>query len=97
MTLGRALIGLWMAASLCWMGAWSWYYRILSCGPRHEGEAGGLGWHCDGPPTVDGQYYLVPLPVMAAVIVGIPVATLLAGIALRGIAQALRRDEESRS
>jgi hypothetical protein len=79
---------------VCWIGAWCWYYHIFSCAPLHEGEVTNLGWHCDSPPTFDGQYYLFPLPVMLAVIVGIPLAILAAGISLHWIALALQREGE---
>jgi hypothetical protein len=92
MNLGRLLFRIWIAVSLCWIVAWSWYYHVFSCGPVHDGEVADLGWHCDGPPAADGQYLVVPLPVMVAVIVGIPIAVLFAGVSLHWIALASRRD-----
>jgi len=92
--LTRTIFRVWIAASVCWIGAWSWYYHIPSCAPLHEGEVTNLGWHCDSPTAFDGQYYLYPLPVMLAVIVGIPLAILAAGISLCWVALALRREGE---
>ena len=57
-------------------------YQLPSCAPMHEGEAANLGWHCDSPAMFDGQYDIYSLPVMLAVIVGIPLAILVAGISL---------------
>jgi hypothetical protein len=88
----RLLFRVWIAASVCWIGAWSWYYHILSCAPLHEGEAANLGWHCDSPAALDGQYAIFSLPVMLAVIVGIPLAVLVAGIALHWLALTFRDD-----
>jgi len=78
---------------LCWAGFWSWYYRVLSCGRLHGDEPISLGWHCDGPILADGEYYVVPLPVMVAVMIGIPLAVLVVGFALRWIALAFQRRE----
>ena len=42
-----------------------------------------MGWHCDGPVAEAGGYEMVPLVVVVAVIIGIPIAVLLLGIAIR--------------
>jgi hypothetical protein len=78
----RFFFRVWIAASVCWIGAWSWYYHLPSCAPLHEGEVANLGWHCDSPAVFDGQYDIYSLPEMLAVIVGIPLAILVAGISL---------------
>ena len=90
----RTIFRIWIAVSVCWIGAWSWYYRILSCAPLHEGEVMNLGWHCDSPAAADGQYYILPFPVMLAVIVGVPLAILAAGIAFYWVALSLRQGEK---
>jgi len=53
-------------------------------------EAANLGWHCDSAAAFDGQYDIYSLPVMLAVIVGIPLAILVAGIALHWLALTFR-------
>jgi hypothetical protein len=73
----------WAALSVSWAVGWSWYYHLDSCRTLHAGEDTAIGWHCDGPVGSGGGYEMVPLLVMVAVIVGIPLAVLLAGIALR--------------
>lgn len=88
----RIIFRVWIALSVCWIGAWSWYYHIPSCAQLHEGEVTNLGWHCDSVSTVGGQYQLFPLPVMLAVIVGVPLAILAAGVSLYWIGLALRRE-----
>ena len=56
----------------------------------HEGEAANLGWHCDSPAAFGGQYAIFSLPVMLAVIVGVPLAVLVAGIALHWLVLTFR-------
>ncbi len=34
----RIVFRVWTAVSVCWIGAWSWYYQLPSCAPMHEGE-----------------------------------------------------------
>jgi hypothetical protein len=51
--------------------------------PRYEGEASSFGWHCDGPVLSGGDYNILPLAVMVAVIIGIPVALGFGLIAFR--------------
>lgn len=80
----------WAAVSVCWIGAWSWYYRLPSCAPMHEGEAANIGWHCDSPAVRDGHYNVFSFPVMLAVIVGVPLAVLAAGTALYWLALTFR-------
>ena len=77
------MIKAWFALSAGWVAFWSWYFHVLSCGPLHLGEAAEMGWHCDGPVAEAGGYEMVPLVVAAAVIIGIPIAVLLLGIAIR--------------
>jgi hypothetical protein len=88
----RWLLWAWIVVSLGWAGFWSWYYRILSCGPLHEGESTGIGWHCDGPPAAGGGYEVIPVPVVVAVVVGLPIAVLIAGIAIRWLFIGSRRN-----
>jgi hypothetical protein len=45
-----------------------------------------MGWQCTGPVAEAGEYELVPLVVVVAVIIGIPVAVLLTGVAIRLLA-----------
>ena len=45
-----------------------------------------MGWHCDGPVAEAGEYEIVPLVVMVAVIIGVPIAVLLTGVAIRLLA-----------
>jgi hypothetical protein len=45
-----------------------------------------MGWHCDGPVAEAGGYEIVPLVVVVAVIIGIPIAVLLMGVAIRLLA-----------
>jgi hypothetical protein len=85
-TIGHEMIKAWFACSACWVGFWSWYYHVLSCGSLHLGEAADMGWHCDGPVAEAGGYEMVPLVVVVAVIIGIPIAVLLTGVALRLLA-----------
>ena len=80
------MIKAWFAFSACWVGFWSWYYDIPSCGSLHLEEAASIGWHCDGPVAEAGGYEMVPLLVVAAVIIGIPIAVLLMGVAIRLLA-----------
>ena len=80
------MIKVWFAFSACWVGFWSWYYHVPSCGSPHPGEAANLGWHCDGPVAEAGGYEIVPLVVIVAVIIGIPIAVLLMGVAIRLLA-----------
>jgi hypothetical protein len=77
------MIKAWLAFSACWIRFWSWYYRILSCGSLHPGEDADIGWHCDGPVAETGGYEIVPLVVMVAVIIGVPLAVFLTGVAIR--------------
>jgi hypothetical protein len=93
MTVRRALIGAWAVLSLCWVGFWSWHYHVISCGPTHAGESFSIGWHCDGPVLAGGDYEIVPIVVILASIIGIPLAILFAGIALRLIAIHLDRPQ----
>jgi hypothetical protein len=86
----RFLFLVWSAASVCWIGGWGWYYHLPSCGSVHEGEAANLGWHCDSPVVFDGRYDIYSLPVMLAVIIGIPLAILVAGISLHWLALTFR-------
>jgi hypothetical protein len=79
----KVLIAAWVIFSAGWIGAWSWYYNLPSCGPVHEGEASSFGWHCDGPVLSGGDYNILPLAVMVAVIIGIPVALGFGLIAFR--------------
>jgi hypothetical protein len=65
---------------------WSWYYHLDSCRSLHAGEDTAIGWHCDGPVGATGGHEMVPLLVMVAVIIGLPLAVLVAGLALRLIA-----------
>ena len=79
----QILIATWVVFSACWIGAWSWYYNLPSCGPLHEGEATSVGWHCDGPILAEGDYNILPLAVMMAVVVGVPIALGWGLIAIR--------------
>lgn len=78
-----SLLKIWAALALCWAVGWSWYYHLDSCRALHDGENTTIGWHCDGPVGASGEHTLVPLVVMVAAIVGLPIAVLVAGIALR--------------
>jgi hypothetical protein len=80
------MLKVWIALSACWVGFWSWYYRLPSCGSLHLGEDVNIGWHCDGPATESGGYEKVSLVVMVAVIIGVPLAVLLTGVAIRLLA-----------
>jgi hypothetical protein len=81
------MIKAWFAFSACWVGFWSWYYDVPSCGSLHHlGEATNIGWHCDGPVAEAGEYEIVPLVVIVAVIIGVPIAVLLMGVAIRLLA-----------
>jgi hypothetical protein len=80
------MIKAWFALSVCWVGFWSWYYDVPSCGSLHLGEAANMGWHCDGPVAQAGGYEILPLVVVVAVIIGIPIAVLLMGTAIRLLA-----------
>ena len=80
------MIKVWLACSACWIGFWSWYYRIPFCGSLHPGEDAQIGWHCDGPATEASGYEIVPLVVLVAVIIGVPIAVLLTGVAIRLLA-----------
>ena len=92
LTKGRfEMIKAWFVLSACWVGFWSWYYDVASCGSLHLGEAAEMGWHCDGPVAEAGDYELVPLVVVAAVIIGVPLAVLLTGVAIRLLALQDRR------
>lgn len=77
------LLKVWAALSLGWAVGWSWYYHLDSCRALHDGENTTIGWHCDGPVGATGQHEIVPLIVMVAVIAGLPLAVLVAGLALR--------------
>jgi hypothetical protein len=77
------MIKAWFALSASWVAFWSWYFHVFSCARLHLGEAADRGWHCDGPVAEAGDYEMVPLVVAAAVIVGIPIAVLLLGTAIR--------------
>ena len=50
-----------------------------------------MGWQCNGPVAEAGEYELVPLVVVAAVIIGVPLAVLLTGVAIRLLAFQDRR------
>jgi hypothetical protein len=91
------MIKVWFAFSACWVGFWSWYYHVPSCGSPHLGEAANLGWHCDGPVAEAGGYEIVPLVVIVAVIVGVPIAVLLTGVAIRLLAFQDRRSDTKKS
>jgi hypothetical protein len=80
------MIKAWFAFSACWIGFWSWYYDIASCAPLHLGEDMSTGWHCHGPVAEAGDSEIVPLVVMVAVIIGVPIAVLLTGVAIRLLA-----------
>lgn len=84
-TIGHKMIKVWIVLSACWVGFWSWYYHLPSCG-SHPGEDATIGWHCDGPVAEGGSYEIVPLVVMVAVIIGVPIAVLLMGVAIRLLA-----------
>jgi hypothetical protein len=90
------MIKAWFVLSACWIGFWSWYYDVLSCGPLHLEEAANMGWHCDGRVAEAGEYELVPLVVVAAVIIGVPIAVLLTGVAIRLLAVQDRRSNQDR-
>jgi hypothetical protein len=45
-----------------------------------------MGWLCNGPVAEAGEYELVPLVVVVAVIIGVPLAVLLTGVAIRLLA-----------
>ena len=102
MTLGTGfLLKIWAALSFCWAVGWSWYYHLDSCRALHDCENTTIGWHCDGPVCASGEHTIVPLIVMVAVIVGLPLAVLVAGIALRLLAslrspEAAARDAAAR-
>jgi hypothetical protein len=85
------IIKAWSVISTCWVGFWSWYYDVPSCGSLPLGETANTGWLCNGPAAQAGEHELVPLVVVAAVIIGIPVAVLLTGIAIRLLALQDRR------
>ena len=82
-TIGHKMIKAWFAFSAGWVVFWCWYFHVLSCGTLHLGEPADMGWHCDGPVAEAGGYEMVPLVVLVAVIIGIPIAVLLLGIAIR--------------
>jgi hypothetical protein len=65
------MIKAWFAFSACWVGFWSWYYDIASCGPLHLGEDTNMGWHCHGSVAEAGDSEIVPLVVMVAMIIGV--------------------------
>jgi len=88
----RRLLAGWTVFVACWVFAWAWYYDLPSCGELHPGETADIGLHCDGPiGKVDG-YEIVPLLIIAAVIVGVPIAIFFAGVAIRFL---LSQDRES--
>jgi len=89
------MIKAWFAFSVCWVGFWSWYYHVPSCGSLHLGEAANIGWHCDGPVAEAGEYEIVPLVVMVAVIIGVPIAVLLMGVAIRLLAFQDQRSDKN--
>jgi len=95
MNVRRALIGAGAVLSLCWVGFWSWHYDVVSCGQMHAGESFSIGWHCDGPVLAGGDYEIIPIAVILAPIIGIPLAILFAGIALRLIAIEFQRSRPS--
>jgi hypothetical protein len=45
-----------------------------------------MGWHCHGSVAEAGDSEIVPLVVMVAMIIGVPIAVLLTGIAVRLLA-----------
>jgi hypothetical protein len=55
-----------------------------------------MGWQCNGPVAEAGEYELVPLVVVAAVIIGVPLAVLLTGVAIRLLAFQDRRSNQDR-
>jgi hypothetical protein len=85
------MIKAWSVLSACWVGFWSWYYDVPACVSLPPGEAANTGWLCNAPVAQGGEYELVPLVVVVAVIIGIPVAVLLTGIAIRLLAFPDRR------
>jgi hypothetical protein len=90
------MIKAWFVLSACWVGFWSWYYDVPSCGSLPLGEAANMGWQCNGPVAEAGEYELVPLVVVAAVIIGVPLAVLLTGVAIRLLAFQDRRSNQDR-
>ena len=90
------MIKAWFVLSACWVGFWSWYYDVPSCDSFHLGETATTGWHCNGPLAEAGQYELVPLAIVAAVIIGVPIAVLLTGVAIRLLAVQDRRSNQDR-
>ena len=60
------MLKLWTVISACWVGFWSWYFHIPSCGSLHLGEDANIGWRCNGPVAETGGYEIVPLVVVVA-------------------------------
>jgi hypothetical protein len=79
----RRLLIVWSVFAACWAFGWGWYYDLPSCGDLHPGETADIGWHCDGPLGAIEGYEIVPLLIMAAIIVGVPIAVFCAGMAIR--------------
>jgi hypothetical protein len=90
------MIKAWFVLSACWVGFWSWYYDVPSCDSFHLGETATTGWLCNGPLAEAGEYELVPLAIVAAVIIGVPIAVLLTGVAIRLLAVQDRRSNQDR-
>ncbi|MPY75994.1 MAG: hypothetical protein GEU87_17255 [Alphaproteobacteria bacterium] len=89
------LLRLWIATSLCWVGFWSWHYRINACGPLQvSNDQGGtlenLGWHCDVP-TTGVAVALIPIAQVIFVTLGVPALLLIAGIIIQWVSQGFRR------
>ena len=88
------MINAWFVLSACWVGFWSWYYDVPSCGSFHPEGAASTGWVCNGPVAGAGEYERLPLAVVAAVIIGVPIAVLLTGVAIRLLAFPDRRSNQ---
>jgi hypothetical protein len=90
----RGLLRLWIAASLCWVGFWSWHYRIHTCEPLllvdQQGATENSGWHCYGA-QIGSAVPLVPIIEVIFVTLGVPALTLISGIAIQWVSQGFRR------
>ena len=91
------MIKAWFVLSACWVGFWSWYYDVPSCGSSPSGRGRNHGMALQWARSrKQAQYELVPLVIVAAVIIGVPVAVLLTGVAIRLLAVQDRRSNQDR-
>ena len=87
------MIVAWAVLSACWVLGWAWYYHLPSCGEVHAGEGTDIGWHCHERLGLGGDSEVIPALVMAAVIVGVPIATFFTALAIRFLLSQDRRSD----